>query len=404
MSQRPHKTPTAPKLPRPPRWIIYLVIIMVVASWIPLGLIAVARTSPSPKPRVHIFQDMDVAMAYKPQDASPLFQDARAMRLPVAGTIARGELFEDDFYFRGYATDPATGQTLMAKAADGTDTKQYFDGYPPQVKLTRALLERGRTQYNIFCAICHGDIGYGDGMVHLRVQQINSLAAATGQPLPAQAWVQPRNLHEERIVKAKPAYLYDIITNGINKMAPYASQIPVADRWAIVAYVQALQVSQNYPASKLQGNITPQELPDGAARPIAAAEPPSAEAVAQMAEPANVDDPALIAKGKQLWMMKTCMACHQTPDYPTSPPLGPPFKTSPIGQKVQVTEGVGGPVKEVTFDYGYFVESVLNPMAKIAVNKDTNQPYQPIMVLPPPPPTDEEIAALWAYLKSIESK
>jgi mono/diheme cytochrome c family protein len=421
MSERASHTPASAKLPRPPRWLIYTAIVVVVASWVPLGLIAVARTSHSPNPRIHIIQDMDFTPAYKAQEASPLFQDRRAMRPPVPGTVAQGLLHADDFFNRGYATDPATGKPIVIKAADGSETKKYFEGYPEQVQITRQLLERGRERYNIHCAVCHGTAGYGDGMVHRRVVQINTAALSTNQKPPAADWVQPRNLHDDRIRASSPAYLFDIITNGINKMAPYASQVAVADRWAIVAYVQALQLSQNYAADQLPAGTVPIELisapaqapapaapaaaPAPAPAPVATPAPAPAPAPAETPAPAEGgDDAALIAKGKELFQTRICMTCHATPENPAAPPLGPSFLNGIVGRKHKVTIGPGGPEQEITVDKAYFVESILQPMAKITINEQTGQAYPPIMVVVPPPPTEAEIDALWAYIKSIPVK
>lgn len=392
-------TPTAPKLPRPPRWMIYLIIISVVASWVPLGWIAVARTARSPKTRIHLIQDMDVQPKYTAQDWTPLFQDRRAARLPIPGTVARGELRADDHFYRGYATDPATGKPVMVGEGEQA-TPKYFDGFPQQVKLTEALLERGRERYMIFCAPCHGPAGYGDGLVNQRAVNIRAVALATGNDDPAAGWVPPRNLHTTNW-NQNPAHIYRVISEGFGKMMPYDSQIEPMDRWAVVAFVKTLQFAQSYPAKQLADGVKPAdfpgELPKVADAPAAAA--PGAATAVPTELPPGVD-PKLVAAGKAVFMGKgICFTCHQAPGNPPSPPLCPSFLDGIVGKPETVTIGLGGPEEQVVVDEAYFRESLKNPTAKIVVNDATGQAYQPIM--PPIPLTDDEITALWHYVQSF---
>lgn len=388
-------TPTAPKLPRPPRWMIYLIVIMVVVSWIPLGWIAVARTARSPKPRIHIFQDMDVQPRFLAQDWTPLFEDRRAMRLPVPGTVARGELFNDDHFYLGYETDPATAKPMMVGQGEQA-TPKYFEGFPKQVKLDRAFLERGRERYMIFCAPCHGPAGYGDGLVNQRALQIRAVSLSSGRTDPAAAWVPPRNLHDATW-NHNPAHIYRVISEGFGKMMPYDSQIDPIDRWAIVAYVQALQLSQRFDAAKLPQGAQPKALPFEVPKPAEAQPAPTPVDAASL--PPGVD-PKLVEAGKAIWMGKgICFTCHQAPGMPMSPPLCPSFMDGIVGKPETVTVGIGGPEEQVIVDEAYFRESIKNPTAKIVVNDTTGQAYQPIM--PPLPLTDDDITALWHYAQSL---
>lgn len=197
-----------------PRLAKYVLAVLFVAALLPLALVARSRSIRSPKPRLHVVYDMDQQPKYKPQAASPLFPDGRAMRPPVQGTIARGELALDAHYFAGKIGG------------------EWADTLP--IKLTAALMRRGQQRYNIFCSPCHGMAGYGDGMVAKRADEIE-----------AGKWVPPASLHSD-VVRGRPVgHLFNTITNGIRNMPAYGAQIPVPDRWAIVAYIRALQRSQH---------------------------------------------------------------------------------------------------------------------------------------------------------------
>jgi mono/diheme cytochrome c family protein len=197
-----------------PRWLVYLLVVLVVLSWVPLALIVRARTVTSTAPRIHIIQDMDNQISYRTQARNNVFADRRAMRPPVPGTVALGELEADEGLHRG-----RVGEAWL------TDN-------PLQV--TMPLLERGRERYDIFCATCHGLAGYGDGPVAKRAEQLQE-----------GTWTPPSSFHTELVRSREDGHLYSTIANGIRNMPAYGAQIPVEDRWAIVAYIRALQRSQN---------------------------------------------------------------------------------------------------------------------------------------------------------------
>jgi mono/diheme cytochrome c family protein len=206
----------------PPRFLIYIFIVLVLLSWIPLALIARARVKPSPVPRFHFFQDMDVQPKVQAQSFSPIFADGRGMRPRIEGTVARGELYEDSHY--------ATGKVM----ADGAE--QWAQGYPAEVEVTEAFIRRGKDRYDIFCATCHGHTGAGDGPIAQRADKLE--AGKWG-------WIPPTSLHAESVVERENGHIYNTIANGIRTMPSYGGQIPVDDRWAIVAYVRALQLSRS---------------------------------------------------------------------------------------------------------------------------------------------------------------
>ena len=109
-----------------------------------------------------------------------------------------------------------------------------------------ATLERGQQRFNIYCSACHGYAGFGDGAVNKRAMEL--VANATG-PVNGTQWVAAKSLHDETTRNQPMGQLFNTITHGIRNMAGYASQIPVEDRWAIAAYVKALQLSQDAAAA-----------------------------------------------------------------------------------------------------------------------------------------------------------
>ncbi len=203
-----------------PKPLVYLIIIVTVFALVPPALIAQLRAKNAKLPRVHIIQDMDNQPRFRAQHANPLFADGRAMRPPVAGTVAQGELRLDDHYERGIVNG------------------KWATTWPSALTVDIAFLERGRERYTIYCQPCHGAAGYGDGMVNKRAMEL------VDQGLNGTSWVQPKSLHEAAIREQPLGQIYNSITNGVRTMPPYAAQVPVADRWAIVAYVKALQRSQ----------------------------------------------------------------------------------------------------------------------------------------------------------------
>ena len=187
-------------------------------------------------------QDMHNQPKAKPQSKSAFFVDGRTGRLPVEGTIARGQLNEDDHLYRG--------------KIDG----KFATTFP--FAIDAATLRRGQERYEIFCTPCHGATGLGNGMV---VQRGFKVAASH---------------HIERLRNETNGYWFDVITNGFGVMPPAGPQIPVKDRWAIVAYVRALQLSRHaaltdIPEDQREAVTSGRKLPEapaGDARPPAAPE------------------------------------------------------------------------------------------------------------------------------------
>jgi len=152
-------------------------------------------------------QDMHDQPKYKPFRPSDFFGDDRSARPLVEDTVARGQLRADATYFTG------------KQGAIPVDVLP--------VAVTPALLRRGQQRYGIYCTPCHGQTGRGDGMVVQR------------------GYRRPPSFHIDRLRNEKAGYFFDVITSGFGAMPDYAAQIAVPDRWAIVAYLRALQLSEN---------------------------------------------------------------------------------------------------------------------------------------------------------------
>lgn len=187
--------------------------------------------------------DMQDQPRYKALKKSDFFRDGKAMRELPDGTVPRGYLREDKVYYTGKTA--TTQQTAPAPAATpatdqrGNTLVTDFSGLTAEfpVPVTKELIDRGEQRYKVFCIVCHGPVGNGDGMVVRR------------------GFSPPPTYNDDRLRNAPVGHFYDVITNGQGKMNSYASQVPPADRWAIVAYIRTLQISQN-PNGNIQMNST----------------------------------------------------------------------------------------------------------------------------------------------------
>ncbi|UCD94463.1 MAG: cytochrome c, partial [Candidatus Zixiibacteriota bacterium] len=151
---------------------------------------------------------MDRQLKYRAQSESDFFKDASIMRTPVAGTVARGQLRDDDAFYLG------------------EDNQGDFIVKAP-VAVNMRLLDRGQERYDIYCSPCHSRVGDGKGIMITR------------------DYVPPPTFHSDGIRNMPDGLLYDVITHGVGNMPSYRHQIPPADRWGIVAYLRALQRSRN---------------------------------------------------------------------------------------------------------------------------------------------------------------
>lgn len=233
--------PKPPKIGRPPFWMIALALIFVVASWLPLVMFAMAKASLSTQPRVQFLQDMGIQPKYREQETSDIFADGRADRPVIEGTVARGQLHADSEYYLGYTMgkDPKTGKPAA----------QFLDGFPKEVTVDDALLHRGQQRFNIYCSACHGYDGQGHGAVNERA------TALMAEDPPKARWTPAANLTSD-VVRGRPnGHIYNTINVGIRNMPPYGPQVPPADRWAIVAYVRALQLTYDAPSRILPDDV-----------------------------------------------------------------------------------------------------------------------------------------------------
>ena len=161
-------------------------------------------------------QDMHDAPRYEPLEASAFFDNGGSARTLVANTVPRGYLREDELLYTGRVSGQFANMFPMAVTAD--------------------VMARGQERYNVFCSPCHGRTGVGNGMIVQR------------------GFRQPPSYGEQRLRDAPAGYFFDVMTNGFGAMQDYAAQVPVADRWAIAAYIRALQLSMNATVADVPGD------------------------------------------------------------------------------------------------------------------------------------------------------
>jgi hypothetical protein len=162
-------------------------------------------------------QDMHDTPRYEPLQQSDLYADKRSSRPIIEGTVARGFLKDNDVFFTGMQGGAPVEKIPMP--------------------LTEAVVVRGRERYEVYCAPCHGVAGDGDGMIVKR------------------GYKQPTSYHDPRLRNERAGYFFDVMTRGFGQMPDYAAQVSPKDRWAIVAYIRALQLSQHASV----GDLTPEE-------------------------------------------------------------------------------------------------------------------------------------------------
>jgi mono/diheme cytochrome c family protein len=192
------------------RYVYYVTALLVVLTISIAGF----RGRRSTQPPIEVFPDMNRQAKYKPQAGSRFFADGRADRPLPAGAVPRGRtiaqdpdfLREDDFLYRG-------------RTAAG----EFARGFPQQLALDEKFMQRGKERFTIYCAPCHGALGDGQGIT-------KSYGMAT-----------TASYHDDRIRKMPEGEIFNTITNGKNTMSPYADKLGPEDRWAVIAYVRALE-------------------------------------------------------------------------------------------------------------------------------------------------------------------
>jgi len=169
-------------------------------------------------------QDMHDQPRFKPLAKNDFFTDQRSARQPVEDTVARGQLHDDTYFYTGKV---------------GPNPGDYMP-FP----VTMQVLERGQQRFNVYCAPCHSRLGDGNGMI------------------PQRGLKPPPSFHDERLVKAPLGYFFDVITNGFGAMQDYSAQVAPEDRWKIVAYIRALQLSERATSTDVApGQKVPSEPP-----------------------------------------------------------------------------------------------------------------------------------------------
>jgi mono/diheme cytochrome c family protein len=212
-------------------------------------------------------QEMAVQPSIRPDDPSTFFADGRAARPAIPGTIARGhlrldaQLFhgrqrrEERVHFPGALVGAGSGNPLaaltVAAAGEARGRETESDSFPFPV--TERVLTHGKKRYMIYCIVCHDPLGTGRGMIVQR------------------GYTPPPSLHIERLQKEPPGHFFQVITKGYGSMPSYGKQIPPADRWAIAAYIRALQLSQHFPEKDLTDAMRRERQEHGDGVPVGGA-------------------------------------------------------------------------------------------------------------------------------------
>lgn len=183
-------------------------------------------------------QEMAGQPSYRPMQPSSFFPDERSSRPLVPGTVARGHLRTDQPFFTGKRPGGASKEWAQAAAVLGTapngwaalgaaalDMDNAITSFP--FPITAEVMERGRQRYTIYCAVCHDPLGTGRGKIVER------------------GYTPPPSYHIERLRNASVGHFFEVITNGYGSMPDYRDQVPPRDRWSIIAYIRALQLSQH---------------------------------------------------------------------------------------------------------------------------------------------------------------
>jgi len=177
-----------------------------------LTLSSCFQEMPSEREIIHLNQNMDDQEKFEPYEANPFFPNGSAMRHPVEGTLARGDLSQNLVLDTG--RDP-NGELVLRNP----------------IQVTTEIMQRGQERYTIYCRPCHGAVGDGKGIVYERGK--------------TQGFVQPTSFHSQLQRNYPDGHFFDVITHGIRNMSSYEYQVATEDRWAIVHYIRALQRSQN---------------------------------------------------------------------------------------------------------------------------------------------------------------
>jgi mono/diheme cytochrome c family protein len=306
------------------------------------------RGQTTDKPPIRHHFNMNFQERFNAQQENPFFEDGMAMRMPVEGTVARGNLRHDIPLFEGV-----------------NEEGNYVDEIP--VDVTRDFLYRGKERYDIFCQVCHGGTGDGRGVI------------MTGN----YGYVPAPTFHSESSRNMPAGEFYSAIKNGIRTMPSYATQIGVEDRWAIVAYIRALQRSQNIPEAEMdQFDVDLAEL-----QRIFTEEEERAEALAA-ARAVSGDDEVSSERGERLYIQNACQACHSLDG---TSGVGPSL-LGLYGSEREFTDG-----SSAVADEDYIIESITEPGALIVEGYDNVMvPYTHL--------SESELQSLVEFIRTISDE
>lgn len=319
--------------------------LLLAAIVLPVVLLS-CRGQTSEKPPVHLNMNMDDQERFEPQEKNEFFEDKRAMRQPVEGTISRGNLKDNSAYYQGINEDSS-----------------FVDEIP--VDVTKAFLYRGQDRYNVYCQPCHGGTGDGEGII-----MVNNYGFP---PSPT--------FHQDRLREESDGYLYSVIANGIRTMPAYGHQVPVEDRWAIVAFIRALQRSQYVPEDEMENyDVNLAELREEFQK-----EQEAQQAREEAQASAAGDEEVTAERGKTIAQENACNACHTTDG---SEMVGPTWQNL-FGSERTLENG-----ETVTADEDYIRESIVNPSAEVVEGFPPSMtPYDFL--------SESEIESLIEYIKSL---
>ena len=305
----------------------------------------------SEKPPIHPNMNMDQQPRKEAQEENNFFADGRSMRQPVDGTVARGLAKLDRAYY------------------EGVDENGDFIDYIP-VDLTKSFLYRGKERYEIYCTPCHGQTGAGDGII------------MTGN----YGYVPAPSYHDTRVRNLSDGELYSAIYNGVRTMPSYSTQVPVEDRWAIVAYIRALQESQNISEQEMQEY----SVDIAALQAKFTDEQARLDSIAAARTPQEAPEPT-VDLGKEVITANGCAACHNEDGAPGG--IGPTW-AGLFGSEAQVVTAEGETIT-ITKDEEYIRESIVAPEAKKQVG------YEQGVMASYSYLADHEIESIVLYIKNL---
>lgn len=294
-----------------------------IASLVLLSLMLMAcRGQKSEKPPISPQQNMQFQERFNAQQENPFFANNMSMRPPVEGTVAKGKLRQNSALYEGR-----------------NENGEFVTENPLEV--TRSFLYRGQERYDIFCTPCHGAVGDGQGII------------MTGQ----YGYVPAPSFHREGSYDMTEGQFYSAIAEGIRSMPAYNTQIKVEDRWAIVAYIRALQRSQNVPADEIREfDIDLAQL-----ETEHQADMERQQALADAQSEARGEEEISAERGERLYTANACQTCHSLDGTRL---VGPSF-AGLYGAERNFEDGTSA-----VADDDYLIESITNPSVKIVEGYD----------------------------------